>query len=154
MPKAKGTAADPWMLKTPPGTSEFTMHRDTIDGTDMLVCTVGKTVLWYEYRCVADLHAMLKAHGDWMELGSADEQKPAKEGTVAEESRRRLVRAQERVARPLRHVRPPAPRSAGTGRGGAQPAWQPDARQLSRGASGRGASGGRDVSNVPAVHRR
>src|SRR5690606_10031424 len=25
--------------------------------------------------------AMLKAHGDWMELGSADEQKPAKEGT-------------------------------------------------------------------------
>ena len=82
MPKAKGTAADPWMLKTPPGTSEFTMHRDTIDGTDMLVCTVGKTVLWYEYRCVADLHAMLLAHGDWMELGSADEQKPAKEGTV------------------------------------------------------------------------
>ena len=82
MPKAKGTAADPWMLKTPPGTSEFTMHRDTIDGTDMLVCTVGKTVLWYEYRCVADLHAMLKAHGDWMELGSADEQKPAKDGTV------------------------------------------------------------------------
>jgi hypothetical protein len=25
---------------------------------------------------------MLKAHGDWMELGSADEQKPAKEGSV------------------------------------------------------------------------
>jgi hypothetical protein len=25
---------------------------------------------------------MLKKHGDWMELGSADEQKPAKEGTV------------------------------------------------------------------------
>jgi hypothetical protein len=29
-----------------------------------------------------DLHTMLKKHGDWMELGSADEQKPAKEGTV------------------------------------------------------------------------
>ena len=25
---------------------------------------------------------MLKTHGDWIELGSADEQKPAKEGTV------------------------------------------------------------------------
>jgi hypothetical protein len=25
---------------------------------------------------------MLKQRGDWMELGSADEQKPAKEGTV------------------------------------------------------------------------
>ena len=25
---------------------------------------------------------MLKKHGDWMELGSADEQKPAKEDTV------------------------------------------------------------------------
>ena len=30
-----------------------------------------------------DLHKMLKAHGDWMPLGSADEQKPAAEGTVA-----------------------------------------------------------------------
>ena len=25
---------------------------------------------------------MLKAHGDWMDLGGADEQKPAKQGTV------------------------------------------------------------------------
>jgi hypothetical protein len=33
-------------------------------------------------RCVADLHAMLAANGDWVELGGADEQKPAKEGTV------------------------------------------------------------------------
>ena len=82
MPNAKGTATNPWTLKTPPGTSEFTMHRATIDGTDMLVCTVGKTVLWYEHRCLADLHSMLTKHGDWMELGSADEQKPAKDGTV------------------------------------------------------------------------
>jgi len=35
-----------------------------------------------DYRCLADLHAMLKKHGGWIELGSADEQKPAKEGTV------------------------------------------------------------------------
>lgn len=77
-----GTAADPWRLKTPPQTSEFTMHRATVGGADALVCTVGKTVLHYDYRCIADLHAMLTAHGDWMDLGSADEQKPAKDGTV------------------------------------------------------------------------
>ena len=77
-----GTAGDPWRLKTPPLTSDYTMHRDVRDGTDVLVCTVGKTVLLYDARCLDDLHAMLKQHGDWMELGSADEQKPAKEGTV------------------------------------------------------------------------
>lgn len=82
MANAKGTAADPWVLKTPPLTSEFTMHRDTIEGVDMLVCTVGKTVLHYKYRCLKDLQTMLEAHGDWMELGSADEQKPAKPNTV------------------------------------------------------------------------
>ena len=79
---AQGTAQDPWPLKTPPGTSDFTMHRAEVGGIDMLVCTVGKTVLHYDYRCLADLQTMLKAHGDWMELGSADEQKDAKPGTV------------------------------------------------------------------------
>ena len=58
------------------------MHVEEKDGRQVLVCTVGKTVLHYDARCVDDLHAMLKAHGDWMELGGADEQKPAKEGTV------------------------------------------------------------------------
>ena len=58
------------------------MHRDTRDGRDVLVCTVGKTVLLYDARCLADLHAMLTERGDWVELGSADEQKPAKDGTV------------------------------------------------------------------------
>lgn len=58
------------------------MHKATIAGTDMLICTVGKTVLHYDHRCLADLHAMLKKRGDWMELGSADEQKPAKPDTV------------------------------------------------------------------------
>jgi AraC-like DNA-binding protein len=72
----------PLTLQTPPQTSEYTMHRDTAGGREVLVCTVGKTVLHYDLRCVADLHAMLLAHGDWMELGSADEQKPAKDGTV------------------------------------------------------------------------
>jgi hypothetical protein len=77
-----GTKEKPLALKTPPLTSEYTMHVDTKDGKDVLVCTVGKTVLLYDLRCLDDLHAMLKKHGDWMELGSADEQKPAKEGTV------------------------------------------------------------------------
>jgi hypothetical protein len=80
--KSKGTPEDPWVLKTPPQTSEFTMHRDVKDGKPVLVCTVGKTILLYDARCLDDLHAMLKAHGDWMELGSADEQKDAKAGTI------------------------------------------------------------------------
>lgn len=82
MAKGKGTKESPWELKTPPGTSEFTMYKDTKDGKEILVCTVGKTVLHYDARCLNDLQAMLKKHNDWMELGSADEQKEAKEGTV------------------------------------------------------------------------
>jgi len=77
-----GTKEKPMDLKTPPLSSEYTMHVDEKDGKEVLVCTVGKTVLLYDIRCLDDLHAMLKKHGDWMELGSADEQKPAKEGTV------------------------------------------------------------------------
>lgn len=76
------TKENPLPLKTPPGTADYTMHTDTKDGRPILVCTVGKTVLHYDARCLADLHAMLAAHGDWMDLGGADEQKPAKEGTV------------------------------------------------------------------------
>ena len=77
-----GTKDKPTVLKTPPQTSEYTMHADVKDGKDVLVCTVGKTVLLYDFKCLQDLHTMLKKHGDWMDLGSADEQKPAKEGTV------------------------------------------------------------------------
>lgn len=77
-----GTKEKPMTLQTPPQTSSYTMHVENKDGADVLVCTVGKTVLLYQLRCIDDLHAMLKKHGDWMELGSADEQKPAKEGTV------------------------------------------------------------------------
>jgi hypothetical protein len=77
-----GTPADPWVLKTPPGTSDYTMHRDTRDDVEVIVCTVGKTTLLYDARCIDDLHAMLVNHGDWIDLGSADEQKPAKDGTV------------------------------------------------------------------------
>jgi hypothetical protein len=77
-----GTKEQPMGLKTPPLTSEYTMHVEQKDGYDILVCTVGKTVLQYNIACIDDLHTMLKQHGGWMELGSADEQKPAKEDTV------------------------------------------------------------------------
>ncbi|MCP9770280.1 hypothetical protein EGI22_20435 [Lacihabitans sp. LS3-19] len=77
-----GTKDNPMVLKTPPLTSEYTMHVDEKDGKEILVCTVGKTVLHYNINIINDLHVMLKKHGDWMELASADEQKPAKEGTV------------------------------------------------------------------------
>ncbi len=78
----KRTSANPWKLQTPPGTAAYTMHVDLKDGREVLVCTVGKTVLLYDLRCLSDLQAMLKSHGDWMDLGGADEQKPAKDGTV------------------------------------------------------------------------
>jgi hypothetical protein len=77
-----GTKEEPMLLKTPPLSSDYTMHVEEKNGEEILVCTVGKTILHYNINCIKDLHAMLKKHGDWMELGSADEQKPVKEGTV------------------------------------------------------------------------
>ena len=77
-----GTKDNPWKLKTPPNTSEYQMYRDTKDGKEVIVCVVGSTTLLYDARCLNDLHAILKAHGDWMDLGGADEQKEAKSGTV------------------------------------------------------------------------
>jgi hypothetical protein len=77
-----GTKSDPWNLKTPPGTAEYQMYRDEKDGKEVIVCVVGSTTLLYDARCLNDLHAMLKEHGDWMDLGGADEQKEAKPGTV------------------------------------------------------------------------
>jgi hypothetical protein len=78
----KRTKDNPWKLKTPPQTSEYEMYVDERDGKEILVCTVGSTVLHYDYRALADLHAMLKKHDDWMELGSKDEKQEAVVGTV------------------------------------------------------------------------
>lgn len=77
-----GTRDKPWALKTPGGKSEFTAFRDETLDPPALVVRAGKTELRYHLSAIADLHAMLKAHGDWMPLGGADEQKPAAEGTV------------------------------------------------------------------------
>ena len=80
--EGSGTPADPWILSTPPGTSEFESYRDPDAEPPALVVRVGTTELRYHLRCVEDLHAMLVEHGDWMPLGNADEQKEAKPGTV------------------------------------------------------------------------
>ena len=66
------TKANPWVLKTPPGTAEYTMHVEEKNGVRVLVCTVGKTVLLYDPRCIDDLLTMLKVAGGWVELGGAD----------------------------------------------------------------------------------
>ncbi len=80
--KGSGTRTDPWQLTTPSGSSEYQMFRDETATPPTLVCQVGKTELRYQLKCIEDLHQMLKKHGDWMPLGSADEQKPASPGTV------------------------------------------------------------------------
>jgi hypothetical protein len=80
--KGSGTRDDPWQLTTPPGSSAFQAFRDDSLEPPALVVQVGKTELRYHLRCIEDLAAMLKKHGDWMPLGGADEQKPAAEGTV------------------------------------------------------------------------
>jgi hypothetical protein len=78
----KGTAADPWTLKTPPGSAEYQMWRDDTAEPPVIICQVGKTRLLYDARAIDDLHAMLRKHKDWMPLGGADEQKPAPDGSV------------------------------------------------------------------------
>ena len=79
---AQGTRDDPWALTTPSGGSTFTAFRDEGLDPPALVVQVGKTEVRYQLRCIEDLAAMLKARGEWVALGGADEQKPAAEGTV------------------------------------------------------------------------
>ena len=83
----KGTKTNPWKLRTPPLSSDYEMYKDVKDRKDVIVCVVGKTTLLYDYGCIADAVEMLKNLGDWIELGSADEQKPAKDGTLEAWSR-------------------------------------------------------------------
>jgi len=82
MTTGSGTRDDPWRLTTAPGSSSYAMWRD--DGADppVLVCQVGSTTLRYDARAVDDLAAWLRDQGDWVDLGAADEQKPAPPGSV------------------------------------------------------------------------
>jgi hypothetical protein len=82
MAKGSGTKDDPWQLTTPPGASAYTMYRDEDGDPPALVCQVGSTTLKYHLRAIDDLHQWLVGQGDWVELGAADEQKPAAAGTV------------------------------------------------------------------------
>ncbi len=132
-----GTREHPWHLRTPSGTSEFQAFRDETLDPPALVVKSGSTELRYRLRCINDLHQMLKSNGDWMLLGSADEQKPAPDGTgrslgtVPEKPGRRVVRPEERTARSVRHVRSAGLGGPASGRGRAQPEEQPDAGALS-----------------------
>ena len=131
-----GTKADPWVLKTPPGTSEYQMYLDDAGDPPAIICQVGGTQLKYDRRAIDDLHAMLKAHGDWMPLGGADEQKPAPDGSVeawgrsAGQPGRWLVRPQEGPARPVRRLHAAAARGARAGRGHPRRQEQQDAGDL------------------------
>lgn len=71
-----------WQLQTPPGTSEYEAWREPDADPPALVVQVGKTQLRYHLRCIEDATAFLKGAGDWVALGSADEQKPAAAGTL------------------------------------------------------------------------
>jgi len=82
MATGTGTKDDPWVLQTPPGTSGYTMYRDDASDPPTIVCQVGGTKLLYDARAIDELHAWLKAQGDWVPLGGADEQKPAPDGSV------------------------------------------------------------------------
>ena len=77
-----GTREDPWVLKTPPGSSEYTMYRDEAADPPALVCQVGSTTLKYHLGAIDDLHAWLVTQGEWVPLGAADEKKDAAPGTV------------------------------------------------------------------------
>jgi hypothetical protein len=80
--EGSGTREDPWVLTTPPGTSEYETYRDAEQVPPALVVQVGATQLRYHLCCIVDLHAMLTERGDWVLLGNADEQKEAKPDTV------------------------------------------------------------------------
>jgi hypothetical protein len=78
----EGTKASPWVLKTPPGSSEYTAYRDETSSPAALAVQVGSTQLKYDLRCIEDLHQMLKQSGEWILLGTTDQKKHAAPGTV------------------------------------------------------------------------
>jgi hypothetical protein len=58
------------------------MYRDEQTDPPALVCRVGSTTLKYRLSAIEDLHAWLTEQGGWVDLGAADEKKPAAGGTV------------------------------------------------------------------------
>lgn len=82
MASGSGTKDDPWALTTAPGSSAYTMYRDDEADPPALICQVGSTKLSYRVQCIEDLHEWLRARGEWVPLGAADENNPAAAGTV------------------------------------------------------------------------
>jgi hypothetical protein len=80
--QGSGERDDPWILQTPPLTSEFKAWRDEAFDQPVLAILSGSTKLYYRLSAIDDLHAMLKARGGWVDLGNADEGKPVKDGSV------------------------------------------------------------------------
>jgi hypothetical protein len=77
-----GEKNDPWLLKTPPGNSEFRVWKEFEASPPRLVVQVGSTQLSYQLRSIEDCLAMLKSNGAWVPLGNADEGKPCPEGSI------------------------------------------------------------------------
>ena len=78
---AAGLKEDPWLLKTAPGTSEYSMYKDQQANPPALVCQVGSTTLRYTCGRSRTSRVAFQQEG-WVSLGAADEKKPAAEGTV------------------------------------------------------------------------
>src|ERR1039457_3449555 len=79
---AAGTKDDTWVLKTPHGTSGYTMYQDKQADPPALVCQVGSTTLKYHLQAIDDLNAWLAAQGHWVPLRADGEKKPAAPGTI------------------------------------------------------------------------
>ena len=131
-----GTKDEPWELKTPPGTSSYTMYKDEQADPPVLVCQVGPTTLKYRLRAIEDLHAWSKGQGDWVPLGAADEKKPAADGTVEAWGRSPGIPSAAGTAcatatAAVRNVPAPAARGPRPGRDHPRPPQQPDASDLS-----------------------
>ena len=155
-----GTKDDPWQLKTPPGTSDYTIYLDDAADPPQLVCQVGSTRLGYQAQAIDDLHAWLKEQGDWVPLGAADESKDAAPGTVEAWGRSAdnpvggWYGDSEGLSRPIRDVHPTAARGARAGRSRAQPAQQPHAGDLSARHCGALFEAARIGDDSPSMPRR
>jgi hypothetical protein len=77
-----GSEEQPMILKTPTLSSEYSLYTDIKKGKEILVCKIGRSILYYDYRCIDDLYNMLKKNGDWMVLGSVIERRVPKKKTV------------------------------------------------------------------------
>ena len=82
MAEGSGTALDPWVLTTAPGSSTYTMYRDPDADPPALVCQVGSTTRRYRLTAVDDLHRWLVEQAGWVDLGAADEKKDPASNTV------------------------------------------------------------------------